>query len=50
MNVADECVGLQIGVFNGVNKLSGLQIGVLNLICVDPLLNVPVLPVANASF
>ena len=50
VNVADECVGLQIGVFNGVNKLSGLQIGVLNLICADPLLNVPVLPVANASF
>ena len=50
VNLAEECTGLQLGVFNGVNKLSGLQIGVINLVCADPLLSVPVLPVANASF
>lgn len=50
INLAEECVGFQLGFFNAANSLSGLQIGVLNLVCTDPLLNVPVLPIANASF
>ena len=50
VNLAEECVGLQLGLFNGANKLVGVQIGLLNLVGVDPLLNIPVLPIANASF
>ena len=50
VNLAEECVGLQLGVFNGANKLSGLQIGLLNLVCTEPLFNIPVMPVVNASF
>ena len=50
VNLAEECVGLQLGIFNGANKLSGVQIGLLNLVCTDPLFNIPVMPVVNASF
>jgi len=50
VNLAEECTGLQLGVFNAADSLSGLQIGVLNLVCAEPLFNVPVMPVVNASF
>lgn len=50
VNLAEECVGLQLGLFNGANKLTGVQIGLLNLVCNEPLFNIPVMPVVNASF
>lgn len=50
VNLAEEITGVQIGLFNGADKLSGVQIGLLNLVCVEPLFNVPVMPFVNASF
>ena len=50
VNAAEECTGVQIGAFNAADRLTGMQFGLLNLVCNDPLLNVPVMPVVNASF
>ena len=48
VNVAgDSGSGLQLGLFNGAPKFSGIQIGVLNVIGNAAL---PVLPVVNGNF